>query len=202
MALLSIHQYTPVTVLHPLYLTSPSDPEKFPGFPDGEAAAWRLNYLPKATQLSKQQSQDSNTKRSNYSKSQTYSGRREGRKEKTIWLMVTTTPWKLWGTYAVSCEPVVPLLWNSSPAPREAAQSLFLTLPSFQHKTGNSDVVLKNVIVSTQNKYLNSPLIQLLVPRLSLMPWQQLEAAKRWVLLYHPVPSTGFHTDKVLWFNR
>ena len=84
MALLSVHQYTPITVLDPLYLTSPSDPEKFPGFPDGEAAAWRLNYLPKATQLSKQQSQDSNTEQNNSSKSQTYSGRREGRKEKTI----------------------------------------------------------------------------------------------------------------------
>lgn len=48
-------------MLDPLYLTSHSDPVKFPYFSDGETEAWRLNYLPKAILLSKQQSQDSNT---------------------------------------------------------------------------------------------------------------------------------------------
>ena len=47
-----------------LGVTSPNDPEKFPHFPDLEV------NLPKSTQLSKQESQDSNTKQNNDSKSQ------------------------------------------------------------------------------------------------------------------------------------
>lgn len=56
-------------MLDPLYPTSPSDPVKFPDFSYEETKVWRLNYLPKAMQLSKERSQDSNTKQNNHSKS-------------------------------------------------------------------------------------------------------------------------------------
>lgn len=78
---------TPISVLDPLYLTSHRDPITFQYFSNGETEAERLNYLPKASQLSRQHSRGSNTNSNNYSKPQLsfeLRGREKGRKEKNM----------------------------------------------------------------------------------------------------------------------